>query len=124
MIAHDLLVGESIFLHAESFETIFHHSEILYPSEELVIGLRYDRLDIEIPETLPVFFTPVQYEFPRDTCLSSLETEELEERVIIMQWYSPLFVMIGDIERIFRIGPAAASFFGHSIISYRMVEYN
>ena len=115
MITYNFLIGESIFLYTEGFESIFYHSEILYPTEEFIISLRYDRLDIEIPETLPVFFTTIEYQFPRHTCLSSLEAEEFEECMIIVYRYAPLIVMIGDVERIFRIGPATASCFGHDV---------
>jgi hypothetical protein len=115
MIRYDPLICESIFPYTESFESISDHREVLNPSEEFFIRLRDQCPDIEVPETFSIFLPLIQYEFPGDACLCSLETEKLEESMIIMDRHSPLFIVVGDIERILGICPVTATIAFHEM---------
>ena len=46
----------------------------------------------------PVILTLTQDSDPRESCLCSLKGDEFEKLRIIMDRYSPLFIMVSDIE--------------------------
>ena len=66
-------------------------------------------------KVLTIIFAFTQNRNPRESCLSSLEDEELEEFLIIMNRFSPLFIVISDVEKIGSAPRATDNF--HTIFS-------
>lgn len=101
---------DRVFSHRVDLQSVADDAWIEEDIFELLICHLRDPFDIPIMEMLSILFPFAEHCDPRESCLSSLQSQELEKYTIIVYRNSPLIVVIVDVELIGGATPSTSSY--------------
>jgi hypothetical protein len=102
-----------VFAGTENLEAIAYDPRVKEDLLQLLVAVTGDLVDIEIVEQVTIALSLAQYGNPGKARLSSLQDEELEKGLVVPDRYTPLLIVVLNVQRIVPT-PAAARYHPNS----------
>ena len=123
-------VGLRILHRTMDLHLISDDPRILHELRKLFFCIVADGNRVEVVESLPEILTLAQDCAPGQSCLEGIQDQELEKLQVIMEFHTPLVVMIFSLHRITRPGAVSLNrlldqvrFFLHSISPFWFLTF-